>query len=158
MRVPRVIVSVDSASSPALPFFSTDFQEVLPNSNQLFSYLYNGIPPGRYLVQVADSVGCATQVTARVPMNTEIFIPNIFTPNDDGSNDVFFIRNLPMDEGAMVKLTISSRWGKTIYSTDSYKNDWSAEGEADGIYFYRLQINDSPPITGWVEVLRGKAP
>lgn len=151
-------IELDSASSPALPVYETDFVDVPPNDNQVFENTFGAIPAGRYVVQVTDALGCAIEGVARVPMNIDIFIPNIFTPNEDGSNDIFFIRNLPSAEAGLVRLTITSRWGKTVYTTDSYQNDWDAEGEADGIYFYQLQINESEPITGWVEVLRGKQP
>jgi hypothetical protein len=70
------------------------------------------------------------------------------------SNDQFFIRNKPLN----AKLVITNRWGKEVYSTSDYNNDWKADGVADGIYFYRLEGTDSPSVTGWVEVLRGKKP
>jgi hypothetical protein len=53
---------------------------------------------------------------------------------------------------------ISSRWGKEVYTTDNYKNNWKGEGAADGVYFYRLQIEGAEPVTGWVEILRGQKP
>jgi gliding motility-associated-like protein len=106
-------------------------------------------------VEIVDSVGCFIELIARVPLDTDIFIPNIFTPNDDGLNDNFFIRNLP-DEGA--QLIISNRWGKQVFESDNYQNNWTAEDVSDGIYFYRLKVEDSDPITGWVEVLRGSKP
>jgi gliding motility-associated-like protein len=89
-------------------------------------------------------------------MDQTIYIPNIFTPNDDGVNDGFFIRNLPAAGGS--KLVITSRWGKEIYRSENYDNTWKGDGAADGIYFYQLQIGSSAPITGWVEVLRGQKP
>jgi gliding motility-associated-like protein len=88
-------------------------------------------------------------------MDLDIFIPNVFTPNDDGANEVFFIRNLP-DAGS--ELIVTNRWGKEVYVSEGYRNDWKGEGAADGIYFYRLKINGKDPITGWVEIMRGQKP
>jgi gliding motility-associated-like protein len=124
------------------------------NSDQQFEKLYNNIPPGRYIVQVTDSVGCSIELIVRVKTDRDVYIPNIFTPNDDGSNDVFFVRNLSDN----AELIITNRWGKEVYKSKSYKNDWKGEGATDGIYFYQLSLENGDPITGWVEVLRGQKP
>ncbi len=150
----EVRIELDSASVGGQAF-QTDWEEVLLNNNLQYEKNYSNIPAGRYNVQVRDSIGCVIEVVGRVPLDTDIYIPNIFTPNEDGSNDVFFIRNLP---DADAKLVITDRWGKQVYSTNSYQNNWDAEGVSDGIYFYRLKIADGSAITGWVEVLRGAKP
>jgi gliding motility-associated-like protein len=72
------------------------------------------------------------------------FIPNAFTPNADGKNDVFFdgvsvmnIQSFDMD--------IFSRWGQSIYTTDDYKRPWDgflpngAEAPV-GVYFYFIKV------------------
>jgi gliding motility-associated-like protein len=150
----EVRIELDSASVPGQAF-QTDWDEVLLNNNLQYEKNYSNIPAGRYNVQVRDSIGCVIEIVGRVPLDTDIYIPNIFTPNEDGSNDVFFIRNLP---DADAKLVITDRWGKQVYSTNSYQNNWTAEGVSDGIYFYRLKIADGSAITGWIEVLRGAKP
>ena len=78
-----------------------------------------------------------------------VIIPNIFTPNGDGSNDFFEIRNLP----ASSTLSITNRWGKEVYSSSDYQNNWTAENISDGIYYYRL-VAEGEAMTGWVEILR----
>ncbi|RAV99575.1 T9SS type B sorting domain-containing protein [Pseudochryseolinea flava] len=131
-------------------------EEVTRNSNLRFEKKYERIPAGVYTIFIEDSIGCSIEILGTtVPLDTDIYIPNIFTPNGDGSNDVFFVRNLP-DEG--VKLTITNRWGKQVYSTSSYKNNWDANGVEDGIYYYQLKPADGPALMGWVEVMRGTKP
>jgi gliding motility-associated-like protein len=152
-----VRIQLDSASSLALPAFDTQFERVTPNNNQVYEKIYENIPPGRYIVQVSDSLGCSVELLARVPLDIDIFVPNIFTPNDDGANDEFYIRNLPQ-EADVVKLMVTSRWGKEVYNTNNYRNNWKGDGVADGVYFYKLQIGSANPITGWVEILRGQKP
>jgi gliding motility-associated-like protein len=149
-------IELDSASSFAFPAYDTDFEEVNLNSDQQFEKLYSNVPPGRYIVQVRDSLGCSIELVSRVPMDSDIFIPNVITPNEDGTNDVFFIRNL--STSGVNKLQITNRWGKEIYSSDNYQNNWEGEGAADGIYFYRLQVSGKDPMTGWVEIMRGQKP
>ena len=152
-----VRIELDSASSFSLPSYSTNFQQAGLNASQQVEMSYDRIPAGRYQVQVRDSVGCMLDLVARVPLDVDIFIPNVFTPNDDGSNDVFFIRNLPQ-EPAINRLIISNRWGKEVFVSENYQNNWDGEGAADGIYFYRLQVSDNAAMTGWVEIMRGPKP
>lgn len=152
-----VRIELDSASSFALPEYLADFEPAGLNQNQEVEMLYKDVPPGRYDVQVMDSVGCIVNLTARVPLDEEIFIPNVFTPNGDGSNDVFFIRNLPR-ETSITQLIISNRWGKEVFASENYQNNWDGDGAADGIYFYRLQIKGDDALTGWVEIIRGSKP
>jgi gliding motility-associated-like protein len=152
----EVRISLDSAAVPGQSY-ETDWEEVLQNSNLQYEKEYTNIPAGRYTVQVADAMSCVVELVARVPLDTDIFIPNIFTPNEDGLNDVFFIRNLPLSGD--VNLVVSDRWGKQVYSSSNYQNNWNAEDVSDGIYFYRLKVSESgDAISGWVEVLRGTKP
>jgi gliding motility-associated-like protein len=153
----EIRVELDSASSFAFQEYHTNFVEVTDVSdNQQLEKIYKDLPPGRFKVQIQDSLGCSIELQARVAKDIDIFIPNVMTPNNDGSNDVFFIRNLP--ESGENKLIITNRWGKEVYSATGYKNNWKGEEAVDGIYYYRLQINGGTPITGWVEILRGQKP
>lgn len=81
----------------------------------------------------------------------EMFIPNIFTPNGDGSNDLLVIRNKP----AGVQLMITNRWGKEVYSSSDYQNDWTGDDVIDGVYYYKIIVADQK-YTGWIEIMRGK--
>ncbi|HEY0656739.1 MAG TPA: gliding motility-associated C-terminal domain-containing protein, partial [Chryseosolibacter sp.] len=151
----EVRIELDSAASFNFPSFETNFEEPELNANSQFSKQYENIPPGRYIIQVRDNVGCVLELMGRVKMDQTVYIPNIFTPNGDNVNDLFFVRNLPADNVALI---ITSRWGKEVYSTKNYLNNWNGEGAADGVYFYQLSIAGSEPITGWVEILRGEKP
>lgn len=152
-----VRIELDSASSYALPYHATDFERAGVNANQQIEMSYGSIPAGRYQVQVMDSLGCVIDLVARVPLDEDLYIPNVFTPNGDGSNDVFFIRNLPQ-EPAVNELVISNRWGKKIFTSENYQNNWDGMGAADGIYFYRLMVSEKETLTGWVELIRGPKP
>ncbi|MEJ8801319.1 T9SS type B sorting domain-containing protein [Pontibacter sp. H249] len=71
-----------------------------------------------------------------------LFIPNIITPNGDGLNDVFFIHGLTEDNW---DLRLFNRWGKEVYRTTNYRNDWAPPAAAGtGVYFYHL----THPATG----------
>lgn len=74
----------------------------------------------------------------------EIFIPEVFTPNGDGVNDVFEIGRLPYQ--AVVKLEVYNRWGALVYANDAYQNDWRGNnieggGLPAGTYPMVIRIN-----------------
>ncbi len=71
---------------------------------------------------------------------TAIYIPNAFTPNNDGKNDLFEIitTNIEID-----RLLIFSRWGEPIFSTNSISGKWDGNFK-DGscksdVYYYTLE-------------------
>ncbi|MBT1703409.1 gliding motility-associated C-terminal domain-containing protein, partial [Chryseosolibacter indicus] len=149
-----ITISLDSASSSLSSFEKTE--PIEENENfELEKYYKKQLPAGRYGIVIEDESGCTLDLVGRVPLDNSVYAPNIFTPNDDGINDIFFVRNLG-DSGN--KLVITNRWGKEIYKSDNYQNNWRGEGAVDGIYFYRLQIGKNEPITGWVEIMRGIKP
>ena len=123
-----------------------------------YSILFEDLYAGFYQIFIRDNNNCEIEVLSsadqmlEVPLDKSPFIPNVFTPNGDGVNDFFFIRN--MSEEFPTTIIVANRWGKTIYENFNYQNDWDAEGLADGIYYYTLQSNGTGN-NGWVEVWRG---
>ncbi|HMX97326.1 MAG TPA: gliding motility-associated C-terminal domain-containing protein [Bacteroidia bacterium] len=96
---------------------------------------------GEYQVTVIDSNGCSNTDVIRVieaPCDLEIF--NVITPNNDGKNDVFEVKNL-MDFKTR-KLTVFNRWGKKVYSADPYNNDWDGGNQAAGVYYFILEYDN----------------
>jgi gliding motility-associated-like protein len=71
-----------------------------------------------------------------------INIPTAFSPNDDGVNDVYFIRGLGGYPGS--KLFIFNRWGDQVWNSEDYQNDWNGVGKqaqplVDDTYFAVLE-------------------
>jgi gliding motility-associated-like protein len=66
-------------------------------------------------------------------------IPNIFTPNGDGVNDYFIIRNI--EKCSSSHLVIKDRSGRVIFEKLNYQNDWNAGNVPDGVYFYFFKYN-----------------
>lgn len=70
----------------------------------------------------------------------EIEIPNVFTPNNDGVNDLFKpVVFKGMESGNMV---ILNRWGNVIYESNDLSNGWDGTFQnkpvSDGVYFYKI--------------------
>lgn len=72
---------------------------------------------------------------------SNLFIPNIYTPNGDGTNDAFEIRGLELF--AQNDLVIVNRWGNEVYKAKGYQNNWTGEGLNEGTYFYVLRVKEA---------------
>lgn len=90
-------------------------------------------------------------------------VPSGFSPNDDGTNDVWEIACL--DNYTDNELTIFNRWGTIIYKTRNYQNDWNGTANQGtvifkknqhlpvGTYFYVLKLEGNTiEKTGWVYI------
>lgn len=72
------------------------------------------------------------------------FIPNAFSPNDDGKNDVFF-DGTPVLNVTSFDMQIFNRWGQNIYTTDSFFRPWdgymsNGDPSPEGLYTYKIKI------------------
>jgi gliding motility-associated-like protein len=97
----------------------------------------------------ASNNGLCTQIREEKVNISDIFIPNILTPNSDGKNDTFKILT-----DAPVSLTIFNRWGKILYQDADYQNNWNAADLSTGIYYYELHLEDDATCNGWLQVLK----
>ncbi|MDE3742204.1 gliding motility-associated C-terminal domain-containing protein [Maribacter polysaccharolyticus] len=90
---------------------------------------------------------------------------NEFSPNSDGSNDVFYIECI--EDYPNNHLQIFNRWGKKVFETKGYKNDWNGTVSTGilngmgtdlpvGTYFYLLDFGDggTPVKSGWLYISR----
>ena len=97
---------------------------------------------GVYSVTVRDVFGCVQSDTVEVlsDCNPNIYIPNSFTPNNDGVNDEFRIYGSEIDFDRMM---IFNRWGELIFETTALDMGWGGEEWPVGVYFYRVYYRDS---------------
>lgn len=111
------------------------------------SILYNN--PGEYDVTliVGNSSGTDTLVlkdyitVEEVCEENYVFIPNIFTPNEDGANDVLIVRSTNLKEFHMF---IYDRWGKKVFETTDGQSEWNGEIKGQkaeqGTYIYYIDV------------------
>lgn len=111
--------------------------------------------PSIYTVDVTDQCGNTVQATTMVETEAcQVYIPNVMSPNGDGMNDYFVIRNVEKFPGNNLK--IYNRWGKLVLDQDDYNNDWDAKDYSDGTYFYILTLPERDSMSGHVTVVRGE--
>ncbi|MEP7169887.1 MAG: gliding motility-associated C-terminal domain-containing protein, partial [Bacteroidota bacterium] len=69
----------------------------------------------------------------------QIFIPNAFTPNDDGNNDILYVRGNLIRE---LLLRIYDRWGEKVFETNIPGTGWNGTYNGKpvqpGVYDYYL--------------------
>lgn len=84
-----------------------------------------------------------------------LFIPNVFSPNNDGHHDRFVIE---YDGDEAFYLQIKDRWGNTLFESRNVQDTWDGRGlggqeVSDGVYFYFFRIGDKE-YAGSVTVVR----
>ena len=79
---------------------------------------------------------------------------NTITPNNDGKNDAFVVDNLELY--GKYEIRIYNRHGLEIFTSADYRNDWKADGQPAGTYFYILKVEGARAQTlkGWIEVVK----
>lgn len=82
---------------------------------------------------------------------SSIFIPNVFTPNNDSYNDSFVVKNLELFPENTLK--IYNRLGELVLQEEGYENDWLAENVSGGSYYYELVLEERV-FKGWVQILK----
>ena len=81
------------------------------------------------VVLTANNGACSDTATAIIVINdnTSIIIPNVFTPNNDGVNDVFFLTCVGINT---LHADIFNRWGERIYSFDGPQGSWDGKNSS----------------------------
>ncbi len=100
-----------------------------------------------YCVTATDQFGCegvdCISVEVILPRcdETDVYIPNAFSPNNDGNNDVFRVRSNFIDE---MTLVVYNRWGEEIYKSSDLNAAWDGtyknEELAPDAYAYYLTV------------------
>ena len=88
---------------------------------------------------VTNSDGCLDSIveTVLVEDEEEVFIPNVFTPNDDSRNDIF---KLIISYAKDFNLTIYNRWGGLVFGSNNFMVGWDGISNGvicpEGVYAY----------------------
>ena len=122
--------------------------------------------PGEYTVTMILTEGVCTdtatlQVIAKVIPPPSFDMVNVFTPNNDGANDVFTIN---LEHAVELDLTITNRWGNVVFETNDLNFEWngrnlnSGAACSEGVYFYKFTVvgfdGESISEHGYVHLVR----
>ncbi|MFW6227745.1 MAG: gliding motility-associated C-terminal domain-containing protein, partial [Bacteroidota bacterium] len=114
---------------------------------------------GKYHVTVSDIYECKETASAVVDKSDLdcINIPNSFTPNGDGYNDTWVIRNAYLFPECTVH--VFNQWGNIIYESTGYSKPWNGKYQGSivpsGTYYYIFRTTpESPERTGTLTILK----
>lgn len=130
-----------------------------------YTYFINGLPngsnnvfqifqTGNYVITVRDSMGCEAQAVIYIEF-IDIDIPNFFTPNDDGENDVWHPTN--MEGFPRISITVHDRYGRNITKfgqNGSWDGKYNGQELPTGDYWYTISLDDGREIVGNVTLYR----
>ncbi|SEW36227.1 gliding motility-associated C-terminal domain-containing protein [Chitinophaga sp. YR573] len=86
------------------------------------------------------------------PDSNRLDIPNVFTPNGDGRNDLFVIRGLENYPNSKLSVFNLLRGGALVYRSENYSNNWDGRGASPGLYSYILEVKEQ----GRTKIYKGK--
>jgi gliding motility-associated-like protein len=148
-------LAASSSSGLAVLFESMNTQLAVITGNQ-----FTGISGGAVQIR-AYQQGNQNYLPAEIFADVEISsthknILHLFTPNNDGINDLWEIPEL--DTYGRCKVKVYNRWGKLVYSSTNYHNDWDGTSEGKNLpeaaYYFIIDTGSSGTITGTVNIVR----
>jgi gliding motility-associated-like protein len=84
---------------------------------------------------------------------TRVGVPNTFTPNGDGINDVWVIRHY--EEYPDIQVAVFNKWGKQVFTSKGYAQPWDGSNVQPGTYYYTIQLNNGDdPFSGTLTIIR----
>lgn len=98
-------------------------------------------------VRAVGSTNCQTSLhsfmraSASNPLGNEVFVPNTFTPNNDGQNDYFRIYGNTI---SAANINVFNQWGQLIFQSGQLNNGWDGtykgQPQPTGVYVYQAEI------------------
>lgn len=132
-------------------FVTDDYRLLATYDAQTFEYIDSRDTlkfsiAGCYAVTSVDTVGNESLFDNAICVDNCPYyeIPNVFTPGDDGKNDM--LHPFPYRFIDRIELTIYNRWGQVVFETNNLDINWDGKDRdsgvdcADGTYFYTLSV------------------
>jgi len=155
--------SISIATSPQAPF--SKYDKIILTAIGKGHFLWNNGDTNKilqivlttnsnYIVTITDSNSCINEASVLLKVeNNEVFLPNAFTPNFDGNNDVFMPNFDPPVE--IKSMSIFNRWGEKLYegtgNAVAWDGKYKGEMQPSGVYVYTLEYISN----GKIKVLKG---
>jgi gliding motility-associated-like protein len=122
---------------------------------------------GEYAVNLkaTSNKGCIdiARVMVEIKPDFALYIPNAFTPDENGKNDVFQPMGVGINEDNY-RMDIFDRWGENVFTSNNFRKGWdgsikgSSKMAPQGVYIYKIQVVDlqggKHPYVGHVTVIR----
>jgi gliding motility-associated-like protein len=119
-----------------------------------------------YWVVVIDinNVGCSSPLAADTiyaSYGQDLNVPNLITPNEDGKNDYWVLKDRVTQQDILPGSTFDlyNRWGDRVFTMDNYDNRFNAPHISDGVYYYYVKSGcGDKEYKGWLQILGNNNP
>ncbi|NEN24766.1 gliding motility-associated C-terminal domain-containing protein [Cryomorpha ignava] len=107
---------------------------------------YDALKGGTTTLLVRNEIGCEAETRRKYDPPFRVFLPNAFTPDGDGKNNIFKAEGQYVDS---FELMVFNRWGKMIFKTNDFTKGWNGEGADENysgeanVYTYRYRAEDA---------------
>ncbi len=104
----------------------------------------------KYLVSFVDSNGCKNTGEVQIIVickDANVFVPNTFSPNNDGSNDIFYVRGKGLER--VKSLRIFNRWGEIVFEQQNFpvnnpgygwNGTYKGNKPVPDVYVYQVEV------------------
>lgn len=111
------------------------------NRSDIGSPIASPVQTTPYQLTAISTSGCLATRSVRVDVNERLHIPSAFSPNADGMNDDWVIRNI--DSFPLCEVTVYNRWGELIFFSRGYQQPWDGTYQRErvnaGLYTYQIR-------------------
>ncbi|NMC99281.1 MAG: T9SS type B sorting domain-containing protein [Bacteroidales bacterium] len=149
------------SSNNAINWFWHFENSVINTENPIYTFQL----PGSYSVKliIENEFGCKESITKLINVYDygDIDFPNVFTPNDDGINDAWYIKVKAVN---ITELKIFNRWGKCVYKCENDNCIWNGgimnnkdRKASPGVYYFIVNYEDykgNHTTTGFIHLFR----
>ncbi len=149
------------SSNNAINWFWYFENSVINTENPIYTFQL----PGSYSVKliIENEFGCKESITKLINVYDygDIDFPNVFTPNDDGINDTWYIKVKAVN---ITELKIFNRWGKCVYKCENDNCIWNGgimnnkdRKASPGVYYFIVNYEDykgNHTKTGFIHLFR----
>jgi gliding motility-associated-like protein len=112
-----------------------------------------------YTLHVVSNANCGESTSSVfVRVYKKLTVVNSFTPNGDGVNDFWFIKNI--DNYPRVHINVYTRNGQSVFESNGYGKQWDGSYNGSrlhtGTYYYVIDLHedDLPKLSGWLLIIR----
>jgi gliding motility-associated-like protein len=170
------VIFTDLSTTPAAggivnwDWLFSDGGNINNNTGEDVKHAFSNPGTNYITLTVKDADGCYSQIQKPIIINKNLYIPNVFSPNGDGSNDKWYIPGSPFKS---YEIYIYNRWGTVMYKeaieTDGtvggLRVSWDGRNNgrklcSDGTYYYILKgtLLDDTTVesTGYITLVDGK--
>jgi len=145
-NTPVVFTNTSSAGISYKWLFGDDDSLVTTNYNAFVSHIYNATKSYDASLIVTNAFGCRDTSTQeiRAIVFPLLDVPTAFTPNNDGKNDVIYVRGFGIEK---LSWRIYNRWGVLMFETNNQKIGWDGKHKGvlqpQEVYTYSLDVTYS---------------